>query len=61
MAVIIILALSIFGLMVGFYYSSGVKTIAIDMGIEDEDIKTCLVKIHAASGPGAPRGCHACL
>ena len=53
MAVSIILVLSFFGLAVGFYYSIGVKKIAIDMGVEDEGVKTRLAKIHAAIAGGA--------
>ena len=53
MAVTIILALSLFGLGVSFFYSSRVKKIAVDMGIEDPDVKARLVKIHAAIAGGA--------
>ncbi len=53
MAATIILALSLFGLGVGFYYSSSVKKIPIDMGVEDEDVKSRLAKIHAAIASGA--------
>ncbi|MDJ0653105.1 MAG: V-type H(+)-translocating pyrophosphatase [Xanthomonadales bacterium] len=53
MSVAIILALSLLGLLVAFYYSSSVKKVPIDMGVEDEDIKARLKKIHAAIASGA--------
>ncbi len=53
MAVNIILALSLFGLAVAFYYSSSVRKVPIDMGVEDGDTKLRLAKIHAAIASGA--------
>lgn len=53
MSVGIILALSFFGLAVAFYYTSSVNRVAIDMGVEDEDTKSRLKKIHAAIAAGA--------
>ncbi|MEM7279290.1 MAG: V-type H(+)-translocating pyrophosphatase [Pseudomonadota bacterium] len=53
MAVQLILGLSIFGLLIAFYYSSSVSRIAIDMGVEDEGIKARLAKIHSAIAKGA--------
>ena len=53
MAVTLILALSLFGLLVAFYYASSVKKIPIDKGIEDQDIKKRLAKIHSAIATGA--------
>jgi K(+)-stimulated pyrophosphate-energized sodium pump len=53
MAVTIILALSLLGLGVAFFYSSSVKKIPIDMGVDDKDIKQRLAKIHAAIAGGA--------
>lgn len=53
MAVNLILALSLFGLGVGFFYSSRVKKIAIDMGVTDADTKGRLAKIHSAIAAGA--------
>lgn len=53
MAVTIILALSLFGLATAFYYTTSVGKVAIDMGVEDADIKTRLAKISAAISSGA--------
>ena len=53
MAVYIILGLSLLGLAVAFFYSSSVKQVAIDMGVEDNDVKARLAKIHAAIAAGA--------
>jgi len=53
MAVYIILGLSLMGLAVAFYYSSSVKSVAVDMGVEDNEVKARLVKIHAAIAAGA--------
>ncbi|MEO0580466.1 MAG: sodium/proton-translocating pyrophosphatase, partial [Pseudomonadota bacterium] len=53
MAVVIILALSIFGLAVAFYYSSSVSRVAVDMGVDDEETRGRLRKIHAAIAGGA--------
>ncbi|MDX1569984.1 MAG: V-type H(+)-translocating pyrophosphatase [Xanthomonadales bacterium] len=53
MSVGIILALSLFGLAVAFYYSSSVKKVAVDMGVEDADIAARLKKIHSAIANGA--------
>ena len=53
MSVTIILALSLLGLAVAFYYSSSVKKIPIDMGVEDPDLKQRLAKIHSAIATGA--------
>jgi len=53
MAVTSILALSLFGLGVAFYFSSSVQKIPIDMGVEDTDTKARLAKIHAAIARGA--------
>jgi K(+)-stimulated pyrophosphate-energized sodium pump len=53
MAVTIILVLSLFGLLVAYYYASSVMKIPIDMGIEDKDIKKRLAKIHSAIASGA--------
>ena len=50
---ILILALSIFGLGVGFFYSSSVRKIPIDMGVDDPEVKARLAKIHAAIASGA--------
>ncbi len=53
MSVTIILVLSLFGLAVAFYYSSSVKRVAIDMGVDDADTRGRLKKIHAAIAAGA--------
>ena len=53
MAVTIILALSLLGLGVAFFYSSSVRKIPIDMGVDDKDTKQRLKKIHAAIATGA--------
>ncbi|MDX1571865.1 MAG: sodium/proton-translocating pyrophosphatase, partial [Xanthomonadales bacterium] len=53
MSVGIILALSLFGLGVAFYYSSSVKKVAVDMGVEDAEIAARLKKIHLAIANGA--------
>ena len=53
MSVAIILALSLFGLAVAFYYSSSVSRVAVDMGVEDAETRGKLRKIHAAIADGA--------
>ena len=53
MAVNIILALSLFGLATAFFYSSSVKKIPIDMGVDDNDTKDRLAKISSAISSGA--------
>jgi hypothetical protein len=53
MAVTIILALSLLGLVIAFYYSRSVNKIPIDMGVEDPDTRKRLAKIHAAIASGA--------
>ncbi|MFK7958074.1 MAG: V-type H(+)-translocating pyrophosphatase [Lysobacterales bacterium] len=53
MSVAIILALSVFGLVVAFFYSSSVSKVAIDMGVTDEGTKGRLKKIHSAIAAGA--------
>lgn len=53
MSVAIILALSLFGLAVAFYYSSSVSRVAVDMGVEDADTRAKLRKIHSAIASGA--------
>ncbi len=53
MSVAIILALSVFGLAVAFFYSASVSKVAIDMGVTDEGTKGRLKKIHAAIAAGA--------
>ena len=53
MAVTIILALSLLGLVMAFYYSSAVNKIPIDMGVDDKDTKQRLAKIHSAIANGA--------
>ncbi|MCP4276537.1 MAG: sodium/proton-translocating pyrophosphatase, partial [Gammaproteobacteria bacterium] len=53
MSVAIILVLSLFGLIVAFYYSRSVNRVAIDMGVEDTDTRSKLRKIHAAIAEGA--------
>ncbi|MEE8259670.1 MAG: sodium/proton-translocating pyrophosphatase, partial [Nitrospinaceae bacterium] len=53
MAVTIILALSLLGLVIAFYYSSSTRKIPIDMGIDDPELKQRLAKIHAAIANGA--------
>ena len=53
MAIPIILALSFFGLATAFYYSSSVRKVPIDMGVDDPDTKQRLAKIHAAIAGGA--------
>ncbi|MEM7542972.1 MAG: V-type H(+)-translocating pyrophosphatase [Pseudomonadota bacterium] len=53
MAVTSILVLSLLGLAVAFFYSSSVKKVPIDMGVDDDDIKKRLAKIHAAIASGA--------
>ena len=53
MAITIILALSLLGLAVAFYYSSSVNKIPIDMGVDDKDIRLRLGKIHSAIASGA--------
>jgi len=53
MSVAIILALSLFGLAVAFYYSRSVSRVAVDMGVEDAETRGKLRKIHAAIAAGA--------
>ncbi|MEM1262275.1 MAG: V-type H(+)-translocating pyrophosphatase [Pseudomonadota bacterium] len=53
MSIAIILALSVFGLAVAFYYSASVSRVAVDMGVDDEDTRGRLRKIHAAIAAGA--------
>ena len=53
MSVAIILALSLFGLAVAFYYSRSVSRVAVDMGVDDEATRGKLRKIHAAIAEGA--------
>ena len=53
MSVAIILALSLFGLAVAFYYSRSVSRVAVAMGVEDADTRGKLRKIHAAIAEGA--------
>ena len=53
MSVTIILALSLFGLAVAFYYSRSVSRVAVDMGVEDADTRSKLRKIHSAIAEGA--------
>ncbi|MEM6512162.1 MAG: V-type H(+)-translocating pyrophosphatase [Pseudomonadota bacterium] len=53
MSVAIILALSLFGLAVAFYYSRSVSRVAVDMGVEDEETRGKLRKIHSAIADGA--------
>ena len=53
MSVAIILALSLFGLAVAFYYSRSVSRVAVDMGVEDAETRGKLRKIHAAIAEGA--------
>jgi K(+)-stimulated pyrophosphate-energized sodium pump len=53
MSVAIILALSLFGLAVAFYYSRSVSRVAVDMGVEDADTRGKLRKIHSAIAAGA--------
>ena len=53
MAITIILALSLLGLAVAFFYSSSVKKIPIDMGIDDADTRKRLATIHKAIAGGA--------
>ena len=53
MSVTIILALSLFGLAVAFYYSRSVNRVAVDMGVEDADTRGKLRKIHSAIAEGA--------
>ena len=53
MAVTIILVLSLLGLIIAFYYSSSVNKIPIDMGVEDQDTRQRLTKIHSAIAGGA--------
>lgn len=53
MAITIILALSLFGLVIAFFYSSSVHKIPIDMGVEDPETRQRLKKIHAAIANGA--------
>jgi K(+)-stimulated pyrophosphate-energized sodium pump len=53
MSVTIILALSVFGLAVAFYYSRSVSRVAVDMGVEDADTRGKLRKIHSAIADGA--------
>ena len=53
MSVAIILALSLFGLVVAFYYSRSVGRVAVDMGVEDADTRAKLRKIHSAIADGA--------
>jgi K(+)-stimulated pyrophosphate-energized sodium pump len=53
MSVAIILALSLFGLAVAFYYSRSVSRVAVDMGVEDEATRNKLRKIHSAIAEGA--------
>jgi K(+)-stimulated pyrophosphate-energized sodium pump len=53
MSVAIILALSLFGLAVAFYYSRSVSRVAVDMGVEDADTRGKLRKIHSAIAEGA--------
>ena len=53
MAITLILALGLFGLAISFYYASAVKKVPVDMGVEDEDTKSRLTKIHSAIAAGA--------
>ncbi len=53
MAIPIILGLGIFGILIAFFYSSSVSKVPIDMGVEDDDVKGRLHKIHAAIASGA--------
>lgn len=53
MAVSIILALSLFGLATAFYFSTSIKKVPIDMGVEDADTKARLAKISSAIAAGA--------
>ena len=53
MSVAIILALSLFGLVVAFYYSRSVSRVAVDMGVEDAETRGKLRKIHSAIADGA--------
>ncbi len=53
MSVPIILGLGIFGVLVAFFYASSVNKVAVDMGVEDADVKGRLHKIHAAIARGA--------
>jgi K(+)-stimulated pyrophosphate-energized sodium pump len=53
MAVTIILALSLFGLATAFYYTTSIKKIPIDMGVEDADTRARLAKISTAIANGA--------
>ncbi|TDJ64157.1 MAG: V-type H(+)-translocating pyrophosphatase [Proteobacteria bacterium] len=52
-SIIIIVVLSLMGLGVGFYYAVQVKKIPVDMGIEDDELRARLVKIHGAIASGA--------
>ncbi|TDJ60224.1 MAG: V-type H(+)-translocating pyrophosphatase [Proteobacteria bacterium] len=52
-SIIIIVVLSLMGLGVGFYYAAQVKKIPVDMGIEDDELRARLVKIHGAIASGA--------
>ncbi|MEQ8230890.1 MAG: V-type H(+)-translocating pyrophosphatase [Gammaproteobacteria bacterium] len=53
MAVTIILALSLFGLATAFYYTTSIKKVPIDMGVDDADTKMRLAKISSAIANGA--------
>ena len=53
MAITLILALSLFGLATAFYYSTSVRKIPIDMGVEDTGTKQRLAKISTAIAAGA--------
>ncbi|MEQ8660568.1 MAG: sodium/proton-translocating pyrophosphatase, partial [Gammaproteobacteria bacterium] len=53
MAVTIILALSLFGLATAFYYTTSVKKVPIDMGVDDADTRARLAKISSAIAAGA--------
>ncbi|MEX2481088.1 MAG: V-type H(+)-translocating pyrophosphatase [Gammaproteobacteria bacterium] len=53
MAITLILALSLFGLATAFYYSTSVKKIPIDMGVEDAGTRQRLAKISSAIATGA--------
>jgi len=53
MAVSMILALSLLGLGVAFFYTTSIKRVPIDFGIEDAGLKQRLVRIHSAIAVGA--------
>ena len=48
-----ILALAFMGLGIAFFYTTKVKSVPIDLGIDDEDLKSRLIKIHGAIQSGA--------